>query len=152
MKHTPVADTLSALLGRLHDGEEGPAFARDVWTAVFGHAGLLVPDIHSDLHQARAFARKATPHFWVTSGLCELTGHATIGPDYNGAHRAELEAEWGNNRITDGGFSDDLAPGDGPHRECLAIVSCVLQALVYKARHPGGAGVAKEHLFARRDA
>lgn len=151
MGHTPDAPALNALLERVRNADLDDAdLAREVWAAVLGPDRAAVPDIFGDLHQARAFARRATPNFWMTSGLCELSGHATIGPDYNGAHRAALEAEWGNNRITDGGFSEDLHPGSDPGSECLAIVSCVLQALLYKAHHPGGAGVADQDRFPER--
>ncbi|MHC2090045.1 hypothetical protein [Methylobacterium sp. CM6244] len=77
-------------------------------------------------------AAKALPDFWMSSGLCSMTGHASIGPDYNGPAGERLRAEWPEADFHSG-FHADIAPGDGPHRECFAILSCMLQAMLARA-------------------
>lgn len=69
------------------------------------------------------------PGFWYSSGLCALSGHASIGPDYNG----HPLAEWPEDPC-DAGWHEDLG-GDGDHRQCLALLSCLVQALIYKRDH-----------------
>lgn len=76
---------------------------------------------------ARALVAKELPGWWVASGLCALTGHASLGPDYNGPDGERLHREFPED-IFDNGFHADLAPGDGPHRECEAILNCLAQA------------------------
>lgn len=78
---------------------------------------------------ARGLHRFVLPDFWITSGLCGHTGHASTGPDYNGRNGEALRAKWPVAKF-DGGFHADLAPGDGPHRECLAILDVTLQAII----------------------
>ncbi len=67
------------------------------------------------------------PGFFWTCGLCNLSGHVTIGPDYNGPERERLlrefpEAEWHE------GISVDLEPGGTIDAVCRAIASACLQA------------------------
>lgn len=85
------------------------------------------------LDAARAFVAGKLPDFWVSSGLCALTGHASLGVDYNGPDGERLYREWPlgieGSRET---WDEDLAPGDGPHRECMAILACAVRALAYK--------------------
>lgn len=83
------------------------------------------------LDAARDFVARHLPNFYVTSGLCELSGHASIGPDYNGSQGDRLKAEWDEDKYHSG-FSADLVPGGDMYAECLAIVHCVLQALIAK--------------------
>lgn len=75
--------------------------------------------------------------FYWTCGLCELSGHVTIGPDYNGSQRERLMREWPEDQYHEG-FSEDLMPGDGIHRVCLAICIAALHA---KSAQPSGAEV-----------
>jgi len=85
------------------------------------------------LDAARDFVDRYLPNFFVTSGLCELSGHATIGPDYNGAHGDRLKREWPEDDYHSG-FSADLEPGGERHAECLAIIHCALQALIAREK------------------
>lgn len=101
---------------------------KTVWS---GSIGACVPEITASVDAARAFVDRLFPDFWVTSGLCSLTGHASIGPDYNGPNGDRLRQEWPEEKFHEG-FSADLAPGDGQHRECLAILHCAVQALITK--------------------
>lgn len=67
------------------------------------------------------------PGWWWTAGLCDLTGHASLGPDYNGPHRERLMAEFPVAKF-DGGFHSDLAPGDGIGRVVEALQNCMAEA------------------------
>ncbi|KZB99787.1 hypothetical protein AU375_04076 [Methylobacterium radiotolerans] len=83
------------------------------------------------LDAARAFVAEALPGFWVSSGLCGLTGHASLGPDYNGAHGERLFREWPEDECPCE-WSEDLAPGDGNGRECRAILAAAVRALAHR--------------------
>jgi hypothetical protein len=89
----------------------------------------------ASLDAARSFVSEALPGFWVSSGICGLTGHCSLGPDYNGPDGARLAIEWPIGECPEE-WSDDLAPGDSRHRECFAILSCAVQALTN--RHERG--------------
>lgn len=65
--------------------------------------------------------------FYWTCGLCELSGHVTIGPDYNSKDRQRLLTQWPEAQFHEG-FSEDLQPGDGIHRVCIAICIASLKA------------------------
>ena len=90
-----------------------------------------VPAYTRSLDAARAFVAGTLPGFWVSSGLCALTGHASIGADYNGPDGERLHREWPTDR-TPCDWSEDLAPGGGPHHECMAILACAVRALAHK--------------------
>ena len=93
----------------------------------------VTPDYGTNLADARQFVRDVLPGFWVTSGLCDLTGHASIGPDYNGPDRERLMREWpDDDRQCRNGWDEDLAPGGEPHRECRAILACAIRALIFR--------------------
>lgn len=85
------------------------------------------------LEDAVALVSKMLPSWWWTCGLCALTGHASIGPDYNGPDRERLIKEWPPEVYDHGQFNADLPPGDGIHRVCYALLDCMLQALIAKA-------------------
>jgi len=91
-----------------------------------------VPGYTTSIDAALALVERVLPNFWVSSGLCALTGHASMGPDYNGPAGDELRKLWPEDPF-DAGFHADLAPGDGRHRQCFAILHCALQALIAKA-------------------
>jgi hypothetical protein len=57
------------------------------------------------------------------------------GPDYNGPAGDALRKTWPEERF-DKGFHADLGPGDGPHRECNAILDVTLQVLLAQAEAP----------------
>lgn len=93
----------------------------------------VTPPYGTSLDAARQFVRDVLPGFWVSSGLCGLTGHASLGPDYNGADGERLHREWPLD--VEGAvetWDEDLAPGDGLHRECRAILACAVRALAYQ--------------------
>jgi hypothetical protein len=96
-----------------------------------------VKEYSTSVDKARALAAKLLPDFWMSSGLCSLTGHASIGPDYNGPAGDRLRSEWPEADFHSG-FDADLKPGDGPHRECYAILSCMLQGLLAKEELAAG--------------
>lgn len=83
----------------------------------------------ASLDAARSFVSVALPGFWVSSGICGLTGQCSLGPDYHGPQRLRLLIEWPISECPES-WSDDLAPGDARHRECYAILSCAVQALI----------------------
>jgi hypothetical protein len=84
--------------------------------------------ITGSVDAALALVARVLPGWWVTSGLRSLSGHASIGPDYNGPEAERLRAEFPPERFDHGGFDADLKPGDGLHRQCLAILACLLSA------------------------
>lgn len=93
------------------------------WVSTHAH------DFTASIDAAVALIEKVLPDWWHTAGLCSLTGHASIGPDYNGPAGERLKREFTVEKF-DSGFDADLAPGDGPHRTCYAILHCILQALI----------------------
>jgi hypothetical protein len=96
--------------------------AANYWDPKVGHFYT------SSVDAALSLVARVLPGWWVTSGLCSLSGHASIGPDYNGPDGERLKAEFPPERFDHGGFDADLKPGDGPHRQCLAILACLLSA------------------------
>lgn len=94
-------------------------------------SAYITPRFTGSLEAARAFVAGTLPGFWVSSGLCALTGHASLGADYNGHDGERLHREWPTDR-TPCEWSEDLAPGDGPHRECMAILASAVRALAHK--------------------
>ncbi|MGU3476913.1 hypothetical protein [Methylobacterium sp. D48H] len=125
-----------ALLLVLLEQPEGPG--RDLDVALNVVLGLKRPSAEAaaytgSLDAARAFVAAALPGFWVSSGLCGLTGHASPGPDYAGPSSERLHREWPLD--VEGAvetWDEDLAPGDGLHRECRAILACAVRALAYQ--------------------
>lgn len=89
---------------------------------------------------ARSLAQRVFPDWWITSGLCDLSGHASMGPDYNGPARERLLAEFPVERF-DGKFDCDLHPGGDPGAECRAVLSCVLQAQIAAMKERRGFAV-----------
>lgn len=67
------------------------------------------------------------PHWWWTCGNCELSGHVTIGPDYNGSHGDELKRAWPE-EIWHEGIDADVRSGSGIDRVCRAICIAALKA------------------------
>ena len=93
----------------------------------------VTPKFTGSLEAARSFVAGTLPGFWVSSGLCALSGHASIGADYNGPDGERLRREWPLD--VEGAvetWDEDLGPGDGPHRECMAILACAVRALAYR--------------------
>ncbi|CAM2932356.1 hypothetical protein JHFBIEKO_2327 [Methylobacterium mesophilicum] len=108
---------------------------RMIAVLVDGHRPAPAMPYTASLDAARSFVAEALPGFWVRSGFSELTGFCSLGPDYAGSEGPRLAVEWPYGDCPDE-WTEDLAPGDGPHRECYAILSCALQALAY--RHKRG--------------
>ncbi|SFM30944.1 hypothetical protein [Methylobacterium pseudosasicola] len=94
-------------------------------------SAYVTPKFTGSLEAARSFVAGTLPGFWVSSGLCALTGHASIGADYNGPDGERLHREWPTDR-TPCDWSEDLPPGDGPHIEAMAILACAVRALAHK--------------------
>lgn len=92
---------------------------------------------------ARSLTHRVFPDWWVTSGLCNLSGHASIGPDYNGPARERLLREFPVERF-DGKFDCDLHPGGEIGSECRAILSCILQAQIAVMKERRGAPARSE--------
>lgn len=130
-------EAIEAILAYLR-AAEGPCRAADQCLAATVYPGRPdggnqeAPAFTSQIGAARELHRRLLPDFWITSGLCGLTGHASTGPDYNGRNGEVLRAKWPVAEF-DGGFHADLAPGDGPHRECFAILDVTLQAVIAEA-------------------
>ena len=96
------------------------------------HCGVLLNAYTASLDAAVALVERVLPGWWQSSGLCSLTGHASIGPDYNGPDADRLRREWPEERFHEG-FHADLKPGDGRHRQCFALLHCLLQAEIARA-------------------
>jgi hypothetical protein len=90
-----------------------------------------VPEWTASLDATIALVERVLPGWWWIAGLCGLTGRASIGPDYNGPHRERLLREFPIEKF-DAGFDVDLAPGDGIHRACYALLTAMFRALVAK--------------------
>lgn len=88
-----------------------------------------LPPLTSSLTRTVELLRRLLPGFWWSCGLCGLTGHASIGPDYNGPIGDHLRRKWPEERFHSG-FDSDLAPGDGVHRACLALLDTILAAKI----------------------
>lgn len=135
----PVADTARRkLLVGLHDtlldidaGAEVSALLRK---ALLGETGGKA-NLFTDLGAAQAFALRVLPAFYVTSGLCYLSGHASLGPDYNGPEGARLREEWPIEPC-DRGWHEDLNAADGEvatiEHQCAAILRCVMKAVAFR--------------------
>lgn len=135
------ADDLRALLARVETGDVGTDLDEHLWVALVPDDPEYLmwmarrrsfwgpPPILGSIDAARALVRRLLPDWWASSGLCALTGHASIGPDYNGPAGDRLRREWPEERYHEG-FHADLKPGDGPHRECLALIAALLSALI----------------------
>jgi hypothetical protein len=85
----------------------------------------------ASLERSIELVHRMLPGFWLTCGLCSLSGHASLGPDYNGPHGERLRKEWPEAQYHSG-FDADLSPGDGIHRTCLALLAALLHALSSK--------------------
>lgn len=99
-------------------------------SSIFDAPEARVPYTGS-LDAARSFVAEALPGFWVSSGLCDLTGHASLGPDYNGPHRERLFREWPADECPCE-WSEDLTPGGAIGRECRAILAAAVRALAHR--------------------
>ena len=65
---------------------DGPDVELDQMLAALLSEEVPVPTLPytASLDAARSFVTDALPGFWVSSGLCALTGHCSLGPDYDG--------------------------------------------------------------------
>lgn len=118
-----------------HADDPDAQLDRMIAALVDGHRSAPAMPYTASLDAARSFVAEALPGFWVRSGFSELTGFCSLGPDYHGSEGLRLAVEWPYGDCPDE-WAEDLAPGDGPHRECYAILSCAMQALTY--RHQRG--------------
>ncbi len=92
---------------------------------------LVTPPYTTALESARDFVRQALPGFYVVSGSCGATGHASVGPDYDGPEGARLLREWALDGVAEVGWHEELPHTDGPHREPRAILACAVRALAH---------------------
>ncbi len=142
------ADELRALLARVENSDADSGLESAIWIALVPddpeyqawqirrRVSWAAPTIMRSVDAARSLVRRVLPDWWVSSGLCALSGHASIGPDYNGPAGDRLRAEWPEERYHEG-FHADLKPGDGPHRECLALIHALLSALIAREEDHG---------------
>lgn len=138
--HDP--EVLRGLLERVK-AAEGPSYALEcaIGRTLEGinPSHQTPPNYTASVDAALALVGRALPGWWVTSGLCSLSGHASIGPDYNGPAAERLKADFPPSQFDHGGFDADLSPGDGPHRQCYAILAALLTALL-ASQEPGTGG------------
>lgn len=91
----------------------------------------LVPAYTASLDAARGFVSRTLPGFYLVSGSCARTGHASLGPDYDGPHRERLLREWPRDGVAESGWHEELPHTDGPHREPRAILAAAVRALTH---------------------
>lgn len=88
-------------------------------------AGSDVPHYTSRLHDAQSLVPL---DWWITMGRCGVSGHTTIGPDFNGPTGDELKRRFDENEWHEG-ISYDLVPGNGDITvTCRAICAAWLEA------------------------
>ena len=90
-----------------------------------------VPTYTTSLDAARDYVRRVLPGFYLVSGSCARTGHASIGPDYDGADGGRVARAWPRDGVSENGFHEELPHRDGPNRECRAILACAVRALAH---------------------
>ena len=88
----------------------------------------------ASLEAARSLVHRLLPGWWVSSGICDLTGHASLGPDYNGPDRRRLLATFPLDPF-DAGFHADLPPGGDTYREAMAVVAALARAMEAVRKH-----------------
>jgi len=91
--------------------------------------GFYIVGWSGSLSTAVKLFNRALPDWWLSTGLCSLSGDASCGPDYNGPARERLLREFPVERFDDG-FHVDLRLGDGWHRCGYAILHVMIQALI----------------------
>lgn len=122
-------------------GDETADFVLDAVLEVLAHGGSIrdgasmlrdVPAYTTSLDAARAFVTRTLPGFFLVSGSCARTGHASVGPDYDGPDGARLAREWPLDGVAERGWHEELPHSDGPHREPRAILACAVRALAHQ--------------------
>ncbi|MBB5758376.1 hypothetical protein HNR00_003096 [Methylorubrum rhodinum] len=102
------------------------SFVIDAVLEVLAHGGSIgdgasmqwdVPAYTTSLDAARDYGRRVLPGFYLISGTCGTTGHASVGPDYDGPEGARLLREWPPDGVAQVGWHEQLPQADEPHRE-----------------------------------
>ncbi len=93
---------------------------------------IVTPPYTTALESARDFVRQALPGFYVVSGSCARTEHASVGPEYDGADGERLLREWPRDGVSEVGWHEELLHADGPHREPRAILAAAVRALSHQ--------------------
>jgi hypothetical protein len=115
---------LTKLLALIRDGEDTDLINTTIY--MMHPQPRQYIDYHSSISETQALVERFLPGFWYSSGVCKLSGHASIGPDFNGY--PELKTVWPEQPSD---FSEDLAPGS-QEAQCFALLSCLVQALIAK--------------------
>lgn len=118
----------------------GADIVLDAIIEVLAHGGCVregatvlrqVPAYTAFLDAASSFVRKTLPGFYLVSGSCARTGHASLGPDYDGPDCQRLFQEWPRDGVVESGWHEELPHSDGPHREPRAILAAAVRALTH---------------------
>lgn len=121
-------------------GEDAP-HVLDAVLDLLAHGGCIrdeaaalrdVPPYTTSLDAARDYVRRVLPGFYLVSGSCSATGHASVGPDYDGPDGERLLREWPRDGVAETGWHEELPHADGPHRECRAILAAAVRALAHQ--------------------
>lgn len=141
---------LRRLRRRIIAGETGRGIDWDIWYWLGANGGRgsahppppgyrrsskvgMTPCYTSSLEETAHLHERVLPGWFATCGHCALSGHATVGPDYNGPegdrlHR-EFPSDWGG--LKDAWIFDvDLEGDGGTARRIRAWLVAIVEARI----------------------
>ena len=123
-----VPEDRIAALQELYDelldpGPNAAEISTRLYAAIFGRVEAK-GNYLEHLADARELVREALPGYWMTTGLCTLSGHASIGP----LVPADGEPT---------SYDEDIHPGEGSATvtdTCSALLRCLIEAVIARLR------------------
>lgn len=107
----------------LDPGPDTAKISTRLYAAIFGRVEAK-GNYLEHLADARELVREALPGYWMTTGLCSLSGHASIGP------LVPAEGEPSS-------YDEDIHPGEGSatvNDTCTALLRCLIEATLARLR------------------